>query len=165
MKKTIRNFKETVEIQSSFFVRLRTSRYLPVAMLCAVVLGAACVHIWQRVHVLHLVAEVGALRQENNLLADDVRKVYSETSAMAMSSRIQTYAADSLGLKMVAADCMFTLVPQDEKPPAENQELSKVLASALNRIGEHIPQVSQTEATAGELRSPIIDSLANGGTD
>lgn len=165
MKKTIRNFKETVEIQSSFFVRLRTNRYLPVAMLCAAVLGAACIHIWQRVHVLHLVQEVGVLRQENYVLADDVRKVYSETSAMAMSSRIQTFAADSLGLKMVAADRMFSLVRRDEEPPAETQDINKVLASAANRLWDYVPRVSQTEATAGELRNPIIDSLANRGDD
>lgn len=164
MKRTIRNFKETIEIRSSLFVRLRSSRYLPIAVLSAVCLTGACIHIWQRVQVLELVRQVSALKAENQALAIDVRKVYSEASALSMSSRIQTFAVDSLGLNTVAASSLYTLMPQDEKPAPTADDLDVVLA-AVKRVTDYIPSVTQTQANAGELRNPIIDSLANRGSE
>ena len=111
MKRTIRNFKETIEMQSSLLNRFRSSRYIPIALLVAAFLTAAVVHIWQRVRVLDMVHEVSLLQQENEELADEVRKVYSDIARLTMASRIEKYAADKLGLQPVDPQAMFTLVP------------------------------------------------------
>jgi len=161
MKRTIRKFKETVEIQSSLLNRVRSSRYLPIAGLVTVVLLASCIHIWQRVRVLDLVHKVSLLEQENRNLADDVRKVYSDVASLSMSSRIQTYAADTLGLQTVPAENLFTLVTSGDRPSLAD-EFDKVV-EGLKRATSYFPRVTETEANAGELRNPRIDSLARQG--
>ncbi len=161
MKRTIRKFKETVEIQSSLVNRVRTSRYLPAAGLVCVVLLASCIHIWQRVRVLDLVHETSLLKQENLGLADDVRKVYGDVASLSMSSRIRAYAADTLGLKTVPAEKLFTLVPHGGRVSLAD-DLDRMLG-AVKRVTDYIPRVTETEANAGELRNPTIDSLARRG--
>lgn len=163
MKRTVRKFKETVEIRSSLLVRLRSHRYLPIALVSGAFLLAACVHIWQRVQVLDLVQEISLLRIENQALADDTRKVYAEVSALAMASRIETYAADTLGLRRVAPTAIYTLKREDDPPPMADE--IDMVVSAMKRFTAYLPSVTQAEASAGELRNPLIDSLANGGRD
>ena len=162
MKRTVRNFKETIEIRSSLLVRFRSNRYLPIALVTAVFLLAACVHIWQRVRVLDLVQEVSYLRLENLGLADDTRKVYAEVATLSRASRIHAYATDTLGLGTVAATGMFTMLREDGAAPSAAGGLDMVL-SAAKRFTAYLPSVTQTRASAGELRNPLIDSLANGG--
>ena len=161
MKRAVRKFKETVEIRSSLINRVRSNRYLPMAVLVAVVLTAACVHIWQRVRVLDLVYEVSLLRQENQALGDDLRKVYSDVSSLSMSARIESYASDTLGLQTVPAEKLFTLVPRDGTGP-EADDFERVL-TAMKRMATYLPAVTETQASAGELRNPRIDSLARSG--
>jgi len=163
MKRAVRKFKETVEIRSSLIHRVRSNRYLPMAVLAAVVLTGACVHIWQRVRVLDLVYEVSLLRQENQNLGDDLRKVYSDVSSLSMSARIESYAADTLGLQTVPAEKLFTLVPRDGAGP-EADDFKRVL-SAVKRMATYLPAVTETQASAGELRNPRIDSLARQGDE
>jgi len=161
MKRTVRKFKETVEIQSSLLNRVRASRYLPIAGLVAVVLLVSCVHIWQRVRVLDLVHRVSLLERENRNLADEIRKVYSDVSSLSMSARIRTYAADTLGLATIPADRLITLVPHNQGPSLSD-DLDMVLAG-FKRMTSYLPRVTETEANAGELRNPTIDSLARRG--
>jgi len=164
VKKTVRKFKETVEIRSSLLVRVRSHRYFPIGAVAGVFLLAACVHIWQRVHVIHLAQEIAVLRMENRLLGDDTRKVHADLSALSMSSRVETYAADSLGLAQVAATELITLVPEGVQAPSVKDDLHMVVKMA-ERWANVLPSVTQAQANAGELISPVIDSLANGGDD
>ena len=62
MKEAVRRFKETIEIKSTIFNRVRSHRYFSISMLVAACLFAACFHVWQRVKVIELVKEVSQLQ-------------------------------------------------------------------------------------------------------
>jgi cell division protein FtsL len=163
MKRAIRQFKETVEIRSSLLNRLRGNRYFPIAVLGTLIMSAACVHIWQRVRVLDLVHDVSLLRQENDELADEVRKVYADVAALAMAGRVETYAADSLGMVRVSPDARYTIGARKEKPALRDK--MDLALTAVKRAAGKLPSVTETKANAGELRNPTIDSLAREGRD
>ena len=155
--KSVRKFKETVEFRSLVFHRLRTHRYFPAAMLLAVVLVVACIHIWQRVHVIKLVKEVAELKAENVSLVDDYKKVQSDIAALCMATRIETFAYDSLGLKTVTADRLFTLVREKHREiPAD--ELT-TLMSSIKRVAKFVPVLSGSNANAGELEEIKFDTV------
>ena len=163
MKRTIRKFKETVEIKSSLLNRLRGNRYFPVAIMGALILSAACVHIWQRVRTLDLVHEVSLLRQENEHLADDLRKVYADVASLAMAGRIETYAVDSLGMIRVPSDALYTIARRNDQPILRDK--LDLVFTAVKRAAGELPVITQTQANAGELRNSAIDSLAREGKD
>ncbi|MCK4373559.1 MAG: cell division protein FtsL, partial [candidate division Zixibacteria bacterium] len=104
MRKTVRKFKETVEIRSSVINRLRSHRYFPIAVLVTVFLMASVIHVWQRVHVLETVKQVSHLRAENEQLVDATSKLNVRLATLTAAGRIEKYAMDSLGLQPVAAD-------------------------------------------------------------
>lgn len=158
MKETVRKFKETLEIKSSVLNRVRSHRYFPMTLLFVVFLSAACVHIWQRVCVMELVREVSELRQENADLLDAKKKVYSEIAALSTASRIEQYAIDSLGLKRVNADRLYTLVPKDVE--AEQPDDLELMLYAINRVAEYVPVVSVNNARAGGVENLNLDTLA-----
>jgi cell division protein FtsL len=148
--RSVRKFKETVEIRSQLLTRLQSHRYFPVALIVTLILVAACVHVWQRVMVISLVREVSLLEKENRGLVDDTHKVQSQIAALSMSARIERYAADTLGLKRVDADRLFTLVPEAVNTvPAD--ELATMLSS-IKRVAQYLPALSQTQAGAQELQ-------------
>jgi len=155
--KSVRKFKETVEFRSLVLHRLRTHRYFPVAMLIAVLLVVACIHIWQRVHVIKLVKEVAELKAENLNLVDDYKKIQSDIAALCMASRIETFAYDSLGLKTITADRMFTLVREKHRE-IPSDELT-TLVSSIKRVAKFMPVLSGTSANAGELDDIKFDSV------
>ena len=161
MKRAIRKFSETVEMQSSFFNRIRSNKYFPFAILGVFLLSAACIHIWQRVQVLDLVHDVSLLKSENKELVNDLRKVDTDIATLSKVSRIEQYAADSLGLRKVDAEKLFTLVrPREEQPEIDNITM---VITAIQRVASYLPSVSETQATAGELKQVIKDSLSRGG--
>src|SRR5512140_1999460 len=104
MALSVRKFKETVELQSSLLARIRGHRHFSTGLMLTALIFVACVHIWQRVHVIHLVQEVANLRDENKLLVDETKKARTGIATLEMASRIQTCAADSLGLQPIATD-------------------------------------------------------------
>jgi len=161
MIRAIRKFSETVEMQSSIFNRIRSNKYFPFALLGMFLLAAACIHIWQRVQVLDLVHEVSLLKIENKELVNDLRKVNSEIATLSKVSRIEQYATDSLGLIKVDAEKLITLI----RPREEQQELDNIsmVMTAIQRVATYLPSVSETQATAGELKQVIKDSLSRGG--
>lgn len=161
MKETVRKFKETVEIKSSIINRVRSHRYFPATLLFCVFLSAACIHVWQRVKVVELVKEVGQLRAENLELLDIRKKMHSEIAALSTASRIETYAADTLGLQRVKADRLFTLV--SEKADYEQPDDLKLLLYAISRVAEAVPTVSENTAMARGVENLNLDSLATGG--
>ena len=157
MRGMIRQFKETVEIRSTWLNRIRTHRYFGVCLLVLTLISASFIHIWQRVVVLDLLTDVGHLKQDNAALADDARKVYSDIAMLSMASRIDAYATDTLGLVRVPAERLYTLMPGDEKQEVKD-DLAAVV-SAVKRIAKHAPMISRTSAQAGEIRGLNIDSL------
>ena len=161
MKKAIRKFNETVEMQSSIFNRIKSNRYFPFALLSVFLLMAACIHIGQRGQGLDLVHDVSLLKIENRELVNDLRKVNSEIATLSKVSRIEQYAFDSLGLIKIDAEKLFTLVrPREDKPEVDNIAM---VMTAIQRVATYIPSVSETQATAGELKQVIKDSLSRGG--
>lgn len=162
MKTRIRRFSETVKMRSSVLNRLRSHRYFSLSLLITTVLAASCFHIWQRVVVLDAVADLSRLRVENAALVDATRKVHSDITALSSSARIQRYASDSLGLEMISAQRLFTLVRGRRQDPKPLDEMATVMA-AVKRVAAHIPSVVRTSASAGELPRNTIDSLAGKG--
>ncbi len=163
MKETIRKFKETVEIRSSVINRIRSHRYFPVTLLLVVALSAACVHIWQRVKVVELVKEVSTLKTENAELLDLKKKVYADIASLSTASRIEKYASDTLGLKQIDPERLFTLV-LDKADKVEQDDLDLMLY-AINRVTEYVPRVSESSARAGGVDDLDLDSLNIDGAD
>lgn len=150
MRKTVRKFKETVEIRSSVINRLRSHRYFPIAVLVTVFLMASVIHVWQRVHVLETVKQVSHLRAENAQLVDATSKLNVRLATLTAAGRIEKYAMDSLGLQPVAADQIYTLIGREEKPP-EPDELATMFR-AIERVTQYVPVVTENRASAGDLR-------------
>ncbi|MEW6412551.1 MAG: hypothetical protein AB1483_08780 [Candidatus Zixiibacteriota bacterium] len=165
MKETIRKFKETVEIRSSIFNRIRSHRYFPVALLLTVSLSAACVHIWQRVKVVELVKQVGALKNENAELIDLKKKVYADIAVLSTAARIEKYASDTLGLKRVDPERLFTLVPEKAKKMDIERDDLDLMLYAINRVTEYVPRVTENSAMAGGVDDLNLDSLNIEGAD
>jgi cell division protein FtsL len=157
VKEAVRKFKETIEIRSSILNRLRTHRYFPLTVLVLTVLLASFVHIWQRVRVIELVKEVSHLEHENKSLVDDYKKTYSEIASLSMATRIEAYARDTLGMRPVSADHLYTLIP-DKNVPHQPDEFS-VMVSAIQRVARYMPVVSENEAGAAEIRLIKFDSV------
>ena len=163
MRKAVRKFKETVEIRSSIINRFRSHRYFSAAVLVCVILAASCFHVWQGVKVMTLVKETARLRSENADLVNNIKKVSSDISSLEMASRILPYGRDSLGLKVVSADRLFTLAPKEAR--AERRDDLNALTVAIKRVARYMPVVSQTSVHASELRPLDIDYAALKGND
>ncbi|MFQ6008465.1 MAG: hypothetical protein ACE5K8_05870 [Candidatus Zixiibacteriota bacterium] len=158
MKKAIRKFKETLEIRSSLWHRVRTHRFTPIILLLCAFLVAACFHIWQRVRVIQLVKDVGRLRAENAALIDESKKIRSDIASLKMASRIERYASDSLGLQPVAPERLFTLAKR-EPTISLTDDLDK-LAAAIGNLARHLPIVTGNEVNAGQLQLRGIDTAS-----
>jgi cell division protein FtsL len=164
MALSIRKFKETVEMRSGLLIRIRSHRLFSTSLMGLLLVLVACVHIWQRVHVIRLVKETGDLQIENHQLVDDTKKVLTEVAALSMASRIEACAAESLGLQRVSADRLYTITRDQEKPKKQD-ELASVVTS-IKRVTDYLPELTENQATAAELR-PIRfesdDSTTTGG--
>jgi cell division protein FtsL len=158
MKKAVRKFKETLEIRSSLWHRVRTHRFSPIILLLCAFLVAACIHIWQRVRVIQLAKDVGRLRAENVVLIDESKKIRSDIASLQMGSRIERYACDSLGLQPIAADRLFTLARKEAK--ASQADDLDLLATAINNISRHLPVVTGNEVNAGQVQFRGIDTAS-----
>jgi len=158
MARSVRRFKETVEMRTGVFQRIRSHRFVSVGVVALTLLVAACLHIWQRVIVIELAKDVASLKVENRSLVDDVKKVRSDIVALSTVTRLENYAVDSLDLQPVAADRLFTLVRKSEKTiPAD--EL-KAMFSSIKRVADYLPVISDAHASAGmELRPIKFDTL------
>ena len=164
MARSVRRFKETVEMRTGVFQRIRSHRFVSVGVVALTLLVAACLHIWQRVIVIELAKDVASLKVENRSLVDDVKKVRSDIVALSTVTRLEKYAVDSLDLQPVAADRLFTLVRKSEKTiPAD--EL-KAMFSSIKRVADYLPVISDAHASAGmELRPIKFDTLSEEESD
>lgn len=156
MREAVRKFKETVEIKSSTFNKIKSHRYFTVAVLFCLFSTAACLHIWQRVHVVSLVKEIAQLKSENSSLVDEKKKLYSEIAAMTTASRIEQYAIDSLGMVPVTAENLLTLMPKEQiLTHPDNLDL---MLTAIKRVADFVPVIEETRASATGVENLIIDS-------
>lgn len=155
MAKSVRQFKETIELRSLPLHRLRSHRYFPAIVISLVVLSAACIHVWQRVLVIGLVKEVSVLEKENAGLVDAAHKVRTDIAALSMATRIENYAIDSLGLQRVSADRLVTLAPEATRN-LSSDELA-TLISSIKRVAEYLPVVTEAQAGAQELEPIRFD--------
>ena len=155
--KSVRKYKETLEYRSLIFQKVRKHRYFPVVVLVGVLLVVGCIHIWQRVHVIKLVKEVSLLKAEKASLTDNYKKVQSDIAALSMASRIETYSSDSLGLKAITANRLFTLVKKTQQ--AETPDELTALMSSFKRVAKFVPVLTGNNATAGELETIKFDSV------
>lgn len=147
--RSVRRFKETVEFRSLPFKQLRSHRYFPATVLVLVVLVAACVHIWQRVIVISLVKEVAALQRENRGLVDAGHKIQTDIASLSMSTRIEGYAVDTLGLQRVSPERFYTLIPRSTGERTTD-ELTTMISS-IKRVVQFFPVVTDAQAAAQEL--------------
>lgn len=146
-------------MRAGLFQRIRTHRHFSTGLVLAVFVVVACIHIWQRVHVIRLSQEVGALREENRGLIDATKKVRSEVAALSMGSRVETYAADSLGLLPVAAARLVIIDRDRPKQEVQTDELGNVLSS-IKRVSDYLPVLSEAQADPAEFQPIKFDSLS-----
>jgi cell division protein FtsL len=161
MKKKVRKFKETVEIQSSFLQRLRSHRYFTVIVLAGACLLVSCFYVWQRVRVLELVKDVSYLDKDHAELLDDLRKIRTDIASLTLAARIEIYATDTLGMKPIDADRLFTLAPKQSKSN-ESDDLAAMI-SAIRHVADYMPVISEAEVRADELRIINIDTITGEG--
>ncbi|MEW5795131.1 MAG: cell division protein FtsL [Candidatus Zixiibacteriota bacterium] len=157
--RSLRKYKETVEIRSLLFNRLRTHRYFPIAVMALLITGAACIHVWQRVVVLSLVKEVAALEKENRGLVDDAHKIQTEIAALSMATRIERFASDTLGLQRPSPNGLYTMTPVDIEM-AESQDAFAALVSSIRRMADYLPERTEARAAAQELEPIKFDTVA-----
>ena len=150
MARSVRKFKETVELRSTFLQRLRSHRFVPVVAISVALLAAACLHVWQRVTVIELAKDTAVLRKTNRDLVDDVKKLQSDIAALSMPSRIETYAVDTLGMQRVDPDRLFTLVNTSEKDIPDDEFVAMV--STIRRVADFLPVNTVAEASNRELK-------------
>lgn len=163
MAQSVRKFKETVELRSGFFMRIRSHRHFSTGLMLAALLVVACFHIWQRVQVIRLVQDVAILKDENKMLVDETKKARTAVAALEMASRVQSCAADSLGLEPIVADRLFTIELRTEGAIMidTTDELATVVSS-VKRIADYLPVMSEARAVPAELRRIRFDSLEAG---
>jgi cell division protein FtsL len=156
MSLSVRKFNETAEMRSGLLSRIRSHRLFSTGIMGLLLVLVACIHIWQRVHVIHLVKETGDLQVENHKLVDETKKVLTEVAALSMASRIEACAADSLGLQRVTADRLYTIT-RDQEKPKKADELASVMTS-MKRVVDYLPELTGDEVSATELRPIRFDS-------
>jgi cell division protein FtsL len=161
MKKTVRKFKETVEMQSSLLQRLRSHRYFTVIILAGACLLASCFYVWQRVRVLELVKDVSLLDKDQVELLDDLRKIRTDIASLSLAARIEMFATDTLGMKPIDAERLFTLAPKQSKLH-ESDDLAAMI-SAIRHVADYMPVISETEVRADELRIINVDTITGEG--
>ena len=156
--RSLRKYKETVEIRALPFNRLRSHRYFPIAVMAVLITGAACIHVWQRVVVLSLVKEVAALEKENRGLVDDAHKVQTEIAALSMATRIERFAIDSLGLQRIQPNGLYTMAPLDDEAMESPDEFAAMISS-IKRVVDRLPERTEARAAAQELEPIRFDSV------
>jgi len=154
--RSVRKFKEAVEIRSHLTKKIQSHRYFPAAVIISILLVASCTHVWQRVKVMGLVHEVALLQKKNVALVDNLQKVNTEITSLSMSTRIERYAQDSLGLNRVTPDRLYTLVPKTYKQNRAD-ELATMFSS-IWKVADFLPSLTEAQATEKQLYSPKFET-------
>ncbi len=157
MRHPVRQFKEIIDIRRSVINRFRTNRYVPYVLLALIFLTAACIHIWQRVHVFDLVTDVSKLTIQESSLDDELKKVSSDIASLSMASRIEQYAVDTLGMIPVPPDKLYTLVSNNSV--GYKRDDFHAMLDAVKRVADYVPRPSENSALAGEPSTIKIDTI------
>lgn len=155
MRERVRRFAETVQMQSGLVRRIRSHRWFPAGLLATIVVLVASFHVWQRVQVLSLLSDVDQLKHEHRLLMDSATKIRADVAGLSMGERIEAYARDSLGLKRLSAENIYTLV-DDERPKPPTDGFTS-LVKAIERVGQWMPGIRENEVNADELKRIRFD--------
>ncbi|UCD93631.1 MAG: hypothetical protein JSU69_07615 [Candidatus Zixiibacteriota bacterium] len=128
--------------------RLVSSRSIIPALSIATLIMLACLHIWQRVHVMNLVSEVTVLESENKSLTDLVRKADMEITELSCLSRIEPIATKELGLSKTGSENIFTLTMDEDE--TEPEGLDEVVSS-LKKIADNFPVLNESRAATRDI--------------
>ncbi len=108
----------------------------------------ACTHIWQNVYFLNLSTEVSALKKENNLITDLIKKNQVEINDLCRHSRIEQLALDKFKLRQTASENMFTLV--SKRKFSETNRFADLLGS-FKKVADHFPVITESKAETKEI--------------
>lgn len=159
MNRSVRTFKETVDMRRFSLRKLKSHRYAAAIGIGALLMALACAHIWQRVTVIQLAKDVTRLQTEHREILDQSRKLNSEISALSMAARIELYAVDSLGLESVPTGRLYTVLTEKKSDHPVPADQYASLVSAIKRVSDHLPVLTQTEVSAEVIDSLRFDSL------
>jgi cell division protein FtsL len=148
MKISVQRYRATGSLRNSLRKRLVSSRSIIPVLSIATLILLACLHVWQRVHVMDLVRDVTKLENENKRLTDLVRKADIEITELSCLSRIEPIATDKLGLLKTGSENVFTLaIDEDEARP---EGLNEVVSS-LKKIADNFPVLNESRAATSDI--------------
>ena len=148
MKISVQRYRATGSLKNSLRKRLVSSRSIIPVLSIATLIMLACLHIYQRVHVMNLVSEVTELEKENKRLTDLVRKTDMEITELSCLSRIESIATRELGLSKTGSENVFTLTMDDDvtKPEGLNE-----VVSSLRKIADNFPVLNESRAATRDI--------------
>ena len=148
MKISVQRYRATGSLKNSLRKRLVSSRSIIPVLSIATLIMLACLHIYQRVHVMNLVSEVTELEKENKRLTDLVRKTDMEITELSCLSRIESIAVKELGLSKTGSENVFTLTMDDDvtKPEGLNE-----VVSSLRKIADNFPVLNESRAATRDI--------------
>ena len=148
MKISVQRYRATGSLKNTLKKRLVSSRSIIPALIVASVILLACLHIWQRVHVMGLVKEVSVLENENKNLKDMVKKTNMEITELSRLSRIEKIAVEELGLTRTSSENLYTLSVSREDRKTEGLE---DVVTSLKKIADNLPVLNETRAATSNI--------------
>jgi len=150
---SLERYQSTDRLRHSWSKRLVSSRSLIPALFVGVIVLFACVHVWQRVYVLGLVKEIGALEKEGDALNDLVKKTNAEIADLSRVGRVELIASRDLGMERTNSDNVFTLVVKKPETVKKQGELDNVYSS-LKKLADNLPVINESRAdTIGTIEA------------
>jgi len=148
MKISVERYRATDNIKKSLKKKLVSSKsVIPVIIVIScVVLG--CLHIWQRVYVMHLVRETTTLEMKNKRLKDLVKKANLGMLELSCLSRIEKIAVERLHMKGTRSENIFTLTLRETEPRSEG--LNDIISS-LKKVADNFPVISESKAETVDI--------------
>jgi cell division protein FtsL len=148
MKISVERYRATDNIKKSLKKKLVSSKsVIPVLIVISCVV-LACLHIWQRVYVMHLVTETTVLEMKNKRLKDLVKKANLEVLELSSLSRIEKIAAERLHMNGSRSENIFTLILKETDPRPEG--LNDIISS-LRKVADNFPVISESKAETVDI--------------
>ncbi len=148
MKISVQRYRAIDNLRKSTRKRIVSSKsFIPVLCILSVI-ALACLHVWQRVYVIHLVENVTVVENENKKLKDILKKSRIEEIELQRLSRIEKIATEKLGLSRTGAENMFTLTSHGIE--RERDGLDGVVTS-LKKIADNLPAMNEGRAQTLEI--------------
>lgn len=156
MERSLRQLKESIDLGTPRLTRLRHHPYFHWVVISSFLFSLACIHVWQRVTVIESGRAVQKLQGERIRLQDETKKLRSQIAQLSMISRISRYASDSLGMRPIPPQDLFTII---ERPLPERQpdDMSMLVAS-LERLADYLPVQATASALSRDLEPVRFDT-------